>query len=454
MKRVLPVFALLLSTLSVHAQPVSQALAIKLQFALDSTAAAQKMTGVHANMIISDGSTWNGYTGYENPFTQEPLNTTDLWWSASMCKVFIGGIALQLVDEGKMTLEDKVGKYFTDLTYVDTNITIRELLKHRSGIKDVLNNTSTQQWYTNPDKVWTGKEVMNTFGAPKEFNHGGGFSYSNANYILMSMIIEKITGNTVGKELKDRFFVPLGMNHSYFMPEQAPSEDVVTCWADFNGDKVWDDECNFIHSTSFASMVSGAGAILTKSDEVSRYTRALFSGQLCTSTLLSEMKQCTNVSFGANSTGYGISTMRYKFFNRDYYGHGGDISGFTTLTIHQPETNVTLTLMINNDLQNRAALASALLKALNNYTTEISERLMEDKLQILQNPVRNVLNAHFSGSTEKLKASIIGVDGKVLLSDSHFDSEFSFDLSTFDAGIYQLVISDGVDQLAKRFIKL
>ncbi len=455
MKRILSLLFALVFTLNFATaqQSVDPVLAGKLQQVLDSTAKALKMMGVSANIILGDNSVWNGYTGFGDPFVEAPINPEHLFWTASMGKLFLGATVMQLVEENKMSLDDPIGKYFNDIQYVDTNITIRELLKHRSGVKEFLSQTATAQWYNNPDKMWTPREALETYLGPKDFAHGTSFAYSNSNFVILGMVIEKVTGNTLAQEFRSRIFNPLGMEHSYFQPQETFIENITPCWSDFNQDGIFDDQSNFIHSTSFASMVFGAGAILSKSEEVSKFTRAVFRAELFNQSLLDEMKQCTSVSFGPNSTGYGIATMRYKFFNKDYFGHGGDISGFTTLTIHQPETNVTLTLMVNNDRRNRAALASALIKELNAASTGIGENSATPSVSLLENPVQEKLHFTITESALASTAAIYSLDGRKLASHTVSQADNQLDVSQLTQGIYLLVINDQNGVVSQRFVK-
>jgi len=451
MKRLF-LLVLLISGVSVSAQdPVEAELAEKLQFTLDSAVTKMKLIGVSVNMIMPDGKVWNATSGYADPYAPGNFEPDQLFWSASMGKMFTGGIIFQLAEEGKLSLEDKIGMYFNDIPYIDTNITLRELIKHRSGIAEVLSPASTAQWYNNPDKVWTGREVLETYLKPKSFAHGTNFEYSNSNFILLAMVIEKITGNTMAHELNTRFFTPLGMQRSYYLPENQPTEPIVPCWADFNQDGVWDDQANFIHSTCFASMVSGAGAILSQPCEFSKYTRALYGGELVNDSTLDQIKQCTNVAMGPYCNGYGMATMRYSFSGKSYYGHGGDISGFTNLSIHQPETNLTLTLMINQDRQNRALLALVLLRKINQITTGI-EDYQETNFQLVKNPVDQELELILD-EEKPTPAEIRSVAGQLIKRIELQTGQNRIDVSYLNTGVYQLLLNTEMGLVSRRFVK-
>lgn len=431
---------------------VSQDIADQLQFTLDSAIEKMKLIGVSANVTMPDGKVWNSTGGLSDPTMSDPMNPDHLLWSASMCKLFTGGVILQLAEEGKLSLEDKIGKYVTGINNIDTNVTLREMIKHRSGIGEVLNNTSTSQWYNNPNKIWTSREVLETYLPTKTFNHGQGFEYSNSNYLLLGMVVNEITGRTLGEEIHSRFLTPLGMTTTFFMPEDVPDADVTPCWADFDGDGIWTDQANFILTPSFSSMVAGAGALLTKPADVSKYTRALFGGQLVSDSILVQMKQCTQVSFGPNCNGYGMATMRYLFFGKYWYGHGGDISGFTTMTVHQPETNITLTLMINQDRQNRAALATALIKKLNLISTGISQNEMSSKISI-ENPVTEQINIS-SDLCEDINADIIAIEGRLINSIRIVPGRNEVALNGLTPGMYQIIFRSGSEVNSRKFIKL
>jgi hypothetical protein len=113
----------------------------------------------------------------------------------------------------------------------------------------------------------------------------------------------------------------------------------------------------------FASMAFAAGAVVTSPEDLARFTRALMTGTLLTPASMGTMRTCTTVNFGDGCNGYGYGCMRYTYAGRDYFGHGGDIYGFTQMSVHSEEDSVTFTLSINRSGAPRGPIAGALLAA-------------------------------------------------------------------------------------------
>src|SRR5690606_15033305 len=126
-------------------------------------------------------------------------------------------------------------------------------------------------------------------------------------------------------------------------------------------------------------------------------TRVLFTGQFVHDTTLTLMKTCTNVDLGNGCNGYGYGTMRYNLGGKTYFGHAGDLSGFTNLTIHHETDSITLTICINRNHAQRGAIALALLNALQQaLTLGINEPAISSlPFKSYPNPAKGILNLDF-----------------------------------------------------------
>ncbi len=177
------------------------------------------------------------YKGYYNYKTKEPITETTPFHLASISKTFTAMSILHLYDQGKLGLEDKVNKYITNFPY--DNVTIKNLLTHRSGLANyvhfmdegkvevsyrknkrgkMVRTTRVISRAPRINKLLTNEEVVKYMVDNKiqmEGRPDRSFRYCNTNYILLAMIVEKVTGMYFPDYMKDSVFAPLGMTHSF-----------------------------------------------------------------------------------------------------------------------------------------------------------------------------------------------------------------------------------------------
>lgn len=342
--------------------PAEAAVAALLQEKLDSCRTVFNVPGISATMLLPGDRFWNGASGVAHIGTQEPLDTFHVFQAASTTKLFTATIAFQLIEEGLMQLDDTIGAFLPPMANIPGNTRIRYLLNHRSGLADYLGTPgATNNWFFTPDLVWTPQLILQQYSAPPLFAQGAAFSYSNTNYLLLGLVIEAITGNAFHEELQTRLFQPLGLDLASFPPALPIQGELVPGWSSWTSPGVYDTDVTPVLRDCFSSFGYSAGAIVARPWDLARFARAAMSGTLLTPASLSTMRTCTNVSFGDGCNGYGHGTMRYTFAGRSYFGHSGDISGFTQMSIHGMQDSITLTLSINRNNAPRGPIAAALL---------------------------------------------------------------------------------------------
>jgi CubicO group peptidase (beta-lactamase class C family) len=145
------------------------ALLSKLKKAIDIRLAAvapSLRNGVTACVTAPNLGVWKATSGYSVKETLDTLTTDMLFNIGSITKTFTAALIFKLEEEGRLSIDDKIIKYFPIYDNIDTNITIRQLLNHTSGLFDYLNNNPNFLYncYTNPDKVWTSDEIFSTLG--------------------------------------------------------------------------------------------------------------------------------------------------------------------------------------------------------------------------------------------------------------------------------------------------
>lgn len=159
---------------------------------------------------------YQGTKGFGNHLTAEPLTLTTSFHLASVSKQFTAAAVMMLAEEGRLSYEDTIGRYIETFPY--KGITIHELLNHTSGLPDIseyipqfLGFWDTCKIAVNEDVPW----ILSNLRPSVKFLPGKRFSYSNTGYILLALIVEKVSGLSYGEFLKQRIFDPLNMTHTF-----------------------------------------------------------------------------------------------------------------------------------------------------------------------------------------------------------------------------------------------
>lgn len=171
-----------------------------------------------------DQGEWTGTFGTGTWAAQVPLTVDDHFRIGSNTKTMTSTVILQLVQEGKLALDDPISKYIPNVPGGDT-VTIANLSEMRSGLYSYsfdtgFNNTLDQY----PQKAWAPQELLDiAFSHPVNSPPGGDFDYSDTNIILLGLVIEKLTGMTASEAFQQRIFTPLGLKNT-LLPEAPDSE--------------------------------------------------------------------------------------------------------------------------------------------------------------------------------------------------------------------------------------
>ena len=167
---------------------------------------AQQIPGLSV-AVIKNGQIIlaKGY-GFANLEHQVPVKPETIFQSGSMGKQFTATAVMMLMEDGKLTIDDKISKYFPDSPEVWRNITIRHLLTHTSGMTDYPPGFDFRRDYTEDELYERAKAI------PLAFQPGEKWSYSNLGYVMLGILIHKVSGKFYGDFLQDRVFKPLDMS--------------------------------------------------------------------------------------------------------------------------------------------------------------------------------------------------------------------------------------------------
>ncbi|MFF1277567.1 serine hydrolase domain-containing protein [Streptomyces marokkonensis] len=310
---------------------------------LRQQAIAIQATGTVGVLAQSSGPQSSRYAtvGVADTATKRPVRPGDRFRIASVTKTFVSTVVLQLAGEGRLSLDDTVEDWLPGVISGNGNdggrITVRHLLNHTSGLYSytrdipVLNTRAgyLAQRYT----TWTDSQLvgMAMRHAP-DFAPGAGWAYSNTNYIVAGMIIEKATGNTWEREVTRRIVRPLHLRHT-----SAPATRPDIPGNHLKGYSAFDDGKPAIDVTEFNPSAAGAaGGMISTSADLTRFYSALMKGRLLKPAQMAEMRTTVRAAqLDAVWPGvrYGLGLMQVPLScGGSYYSHAGDIAGYMTRT--------------------------------------------------------------------------------------------------------------------------
>lgn len=249
----------------------------------------------------------------------------------SMTKQFTAALVLLLQQDGKLNIDDPVSKYMPDAPKTWEKITLANLLGHTSGIT---NFTSIKEFGAWAASAHTPEEELKFFAdKPLEFEPGSKFSYSNSNYEVLGVVIEKVSGKKYGDLLRDRIFDPLGMKDTgldaddLVLPRRAegympgPKGPVVA-------------------RSESMSVPWAAGSIYSTTGDLLKWERGLFGGKVLSA---DSLKLMTTAGKGDYGLGVGVS----KNGELTVIAHGGGIEGFNTNLMYVPEKKICVVVLAN-----------------------------------------------------------------------------------------------------------
>ena len=326
---------------------ISADTAAALQGVLDDAMANGTFPGAIARVITPDG-VWEGTVGTAGPDDDDAPTADDITRVGSITKTMTGTVLLQLVGEGKVSLDDVVSDYIPDIPNGDT-ATLRQVADMTSGIPSY---SVDEQWqaayFSAPETEFTPAELLDyTRKLPASFAPGEGWEYSNSNYIVIGSIIEQITGQPIAEVFQERLFGPLGMSDTAY----ADPDGSVLPSPHLSGVTEQSQPENTPANATFWSptVASMAGQVSSTLNDLEKWGHALFTGE---GILTPEMQQLRRDSIltspppNTATSGYGIALG-----DKDgWWGHTGEIPGFNTALFHNYDLETTIIVLVNSDI--------------------------------------------------------------------------------------------------------
>jgi len=310
-----------------------------------------KFPGAVASAYFPDGTPMTVAVGYADRDTKRPMRSTDLLHAGSVGKTFFAALALQLVAEGKIGLDDRVEKYLGSESWFarlpnHEAITVRMLLNHTSGLP-TYGNAFMQELVKSPSRVRTPMEALQSVLDGKPLHPAGTkFVYSDVNYLLLGVLIESVTHKKAFDEIERRLFKPLKLRHVYradrlniprLVPGYAGKENP------FGGDEIV-KHGRFIFDTHFEW---AAGGFVANAGDLARWVAAYCQGKAFDENVLPEFfKEVDAPELGAGAH-YGLGIVIEDTPVGKAFGHGGFFPGYVTWVRWYPEKQIAIALQLN-----------------------------------------------------------------------------------------------------------
>jgi D-alanyl-D-alanine carboxypeptidase len=329
------------------AAPAVPAYGATLQPQLEQMVKDMLVTGAVVQVRSPELGDWTTTIGTRTYRGSDPVQVADHIRIGSVTKTWTGTVVLQLVDEGKLRLDDPVAKYRPDVPN-GQNITIEQMLSMRSGLGNYTTSPDlNRRMDADPAAVFDPEELIRIgLALPTKFAPGQGFYYSNTNTVLLGRIVEQLTGDTLEAEIQRRVLDRVGMAESSFPTSSAALADPHPAGYTY-GTNVETMSSNVLSPEKQAAARAGtvapldvtfanpswawsAGAGISDADDLTRYVQALVAGDL-----LSPEMQKTRIDSvqpinpaDPQSPAYGLALARFG----PMYGHTGELPGFNTFT--------------------------------------------------------------------------------------------------------------------------
>ncbi|MFJ8843118.1 serine hydrolase domain-containing protein [Streptomyces cyaneofuscatus] len=324
--------------------------------ALES-ARANGAPGAMARYVGPDGVRGRS-VGVRDRESGAAMDTQARFRIGSVSKTFSSVVLLQLVEENRLKLDVPVNTYLKGLL-PDDRITVRHLLSHRSGLADYTNamfNETVPGFEAVRNRVFSYQELVDlSLAEPRTTEPGGAYAYSNTNFVVVGMLIEKLTGRPVADAYQRRIIKPLGLRETaYVHPDTRIKGTHVRGY-------LHPDEAGaaLVDSTEqTVSWAQSAGAVISSPADLNTFTSALMRGRLLAPATLEAMTTVTPTD-GTNTRFYGLGLRRYDLScGTRVYGHTGTVQGYYTYAFSTRDGRRSLSALANTS--NRGAANTAL----------------------------------------------------------------------------------------------
>ena len=300
--------------------------------------------------------TWSGAAGLADIEEATPMRPDNQFRGGSLTKPFVSAVVLQLVEEGRFSLNDPMTSVLpeniTSKFANSSKITVRMLLNHTGGMPEFI-ELAMPDIVANLQKVWQDDEWLE-FAAVQEplFAPGEAQAYSNTDYILLGLVIENATGKTWREEIRQRIFEPLKLENT-LLPEPGDKSSPPNQAHGYNNLGAGLVDVTEAGVDPSMASASGGQALVTTAEDLEQFLKALLAGELFQNTgILDEMQTFVpwpeGVPLSTWVDGYGLGLMKVVYpGGMEAIGHSGTSADFNAFVFYLPDQNITISGAVN-----------------------------------------------------------------------------------------------------------
>ena len=286
------------------------------------------------------------HSGLANIAAGTPMRSADRFRMGSLTKTYVSTVVLQLVAEHRLHLTDPVSRYLPRLLSGKPKVTVRELLNHTSGVYDFNNDPRVLAPYLagRLGHVWTPRDLVRIAMSHRLVSRpGGAYHYSNTNYLLAGLVVQAVTGHSLGAQLRHRVFQPAHLHATTFTTSRRLPSPAAHGYFTFSGTQPTD-------VTSLYPYPWASGAAVATVSDVARFYRQVLSGRLLSPRLMAAMETTVDASAeDGPGTAYGLGIERFPTPCGPAWGHGGNFPGYVVYAYSTPSGSRQAVLLLNED---------------------------------------------------------------------------------------------------------
>jgi D-alanyl-D-alanine carboxypeptidase len=299
----------------------------------------QSVPGAVVGVWRPGAAPWMLAIGAGNLAPREAMKLDDKFRVGSNTKTFVVTVLLQLVDEGKLSLDDSLAKFDVGVKVPNAeNITVRELCQMRSGLLDAYHAPELDSMNINAHTKITPRELVAiAVKHPPLFAPGAKWNYSNTNYLLLGLIIETLTHDTAQHQIEKRLLGPLKLTSTTFPTEEIGMPAPYSHGFGLDKDKNWED----VTVTLPPMLTWTAGVMISDMADMKIWVKDYVTGKTNSAATQKERLACVPTGKPAMEFGLGIGC------SNGWYGYTGGIPGYNTAAYYLPSRDATIIVFVN-----------------------------------------------------------------------------------------------------------
>lgn len=308
--------------------------------------------GVSTSVLIRDQyGAWLGVGGYADIKSKIKVQPGNRFLIASISKTFTATVAFKCIEEGLIELDDPVNKW------IDQNIcdeidnanesTIKDLIGHTSSIRDIYTANHLMQYMNNNYHNWQDRDMLKFVYGKKAYFDVGKWQYSNVNFILLGMALEKASGLSLKELYEQMIFYPLNLSSAYYgMGTEKLPPGVVKGYSDIYSNNTFVEAINYYEDDIG---MGGDGGIAINAQDLGKFMDELMKGNIVSDESLAQMTDWFEGGYSTDGlAGYGLYYEDYEY--GPTIGHGGGIVGWEAGMDYFSDHDVTIVKLFNTDL--------------------------------------------------------------------------------------------------------